>query len=91
MTATGCACQFRAPNERPESTHCCRSPTGYGWTAVDPQRPFAFVDGDDPYSASARPQPKRLSRVETYHRVWSPGDKVIIRRGGPDPYRILNR
>jgi hypothetical protein len=23
-------------SERPLSTHCCRLPTGYGWTAVDP-------------------------------------------------------
>jgi hypothetical protein len=26
MTATGWAGQFRAPSERPESTHCCRFP-----------------------------------------------------------------
>jgi len=45
MTATGCACQFRAPSERPESTHCGRFPHDTGWTAVDPKRPLVPPEG----------------------------------------------
>ena len=44
MTATGWACQFRAPSERPESTHCSQFPHDTGSTAVDPNR--SLVSGD---------------------------------------------
>ena len=39
MTLAG----YPRTSERPLSTHCCRLPTDYGWTAVDPQQPFASL------------------------------------------------
>ena len=40
MTATGWACQFRAPSERPESTLCGHSPLAAGRALDAPQQPF---------------------------------------------------
>jgi hypothetical protein len=40
MTATGWACQFRAPNERPESTRPSHSHSTVKLTAVDPLPSF---------------------------------------------------
>src|SRR5262249_24002726 len=55
-----------AVGERRLPTHCCRLPTGYGWTAVDPLRTLAHDTAhDSPCRVARRNLTSGRSQIRT--------------------------